>query len=548
MCFNGEYAADLCGINLRLDGFRCVYTVITAFMWFMTALLSPEYFAHYHNTDRYFLFCLLTLGATQGVFLSADLMTAFLFFEVMSLASFPWVAQDETGDALRAANTYLAVAVIGGLVTLMGMFLLNNLTGTLVIDELYDACKAVSNRGTLYTAGACILFGFGAKAGMFPLHIWLPKAHPVAPAPASALLSGVLTKAGVFGMIVLCCHIFRYDEVWGFAMLIVGVITMVWGAVLGVLSVNLKRTLACSSMSQIGFILTGLSMCCLLGHENALAARGVMLHMVNHSLIKLVLFMTAGAIYMNVHTLDLNKLRGFGRNKPILHFAFLMGALGIGGIPLWNGYISKTLLHESIVEFYAESGLIWIKIAEWLFLIAGGLTVAYMTKLYVCIFVEKNTECQEKYDGIKKSLSPLSAAALIGSAAVLPLLGMTSGITMNRIAELGQSFIHGGELEHAVNYFSLENLKGGGISLAIGVTVYFLVIRGFLMKKENGVRVYADRLPKWLDLEDKVYRPLLLKILPGCLGPLARVFGENKVLAPAGKFIASKLGLIKDEK
>ena len=191
-CFDGEYAADLCGINLRLDGFRCVYTVITAFMWFMTALLSPEYFAHYHNTNRYYLFYFITLGATQGVFLSADLMTTFLFFEVMSLASFPWVAQDETGDALRAANTYLAVAVIGGLVTLMGMFLLNNLTGTLVIDELYDACKAVSNRGTLYAAGACILFGFGAKVARGSVG---EPMRPTSPS-ASARSAGVNTSSG----------------------------------------------------------------------------------------------------------------------------------------------------------------------------------------------------------------------------------------------------------------------------------------------------------------------------------------------------------------
>jgi len=530
-CCDGVFHITACGINLKMDGFRCIYTTITAFMWFMTSMLSPQYFAHYHKRNRYYLFYLITLGATQGVFMSTDLLTTFLFFEVMSLASFPWVAQDETPEALKAANTYLAVAVIGGLVSLMGMFLLNRLTGTLVIDKLYDACKSVTSRGMLYTAGGCILFGFGAKAGMFPLHIWLPKAHPVAPAPASALLSGVLTKAGVYGIIVLCCHIFRYDHTWGWVMLCFGVVTMVWGAVLGVFSINLKRTLACSSMSQIGFIITGLAMCCLLGEHNALAARGVVLHMMNHSLIKLVLFMTAGAIYMHTHTLDLNKLRGYGRKKPVLNFAFLMGALGIGGIPLWNGYISKTLLHESIVEFYAETGLFAVKLAEILFLFAGGLTVAYMTKLYVAIFVEKNTECQEKYDGIKNGLKPSSAFALIGSAVILPILGSTPWRTMDHIAEMGQSLIMGGHA-HEVHYFSFVNLKGALISIAIGAAVYFLVIRTFLMKKEDGVKVYVNRLPAWFDLEDMVYRPLLTKILPNSVGTVIRLFGENRLLTP----------------
>ncbi len=541
-CYDREVTIAVCGISLKMDGFRCIYITITAFMWFMTAMFSSQYFAHYHNRNRYYLFYLITLGATQGVFMSSDLMTTFLFFEVMSLASFPWVAHDQDEKAMKAANTYLAIAIIGGLVSLMGMFLLNHLTGTLVIDELYEACKTATNPGMLYVAGGCILFGFGAKAGMFPLHIWLPKAHPVAPAPASALLSGVLTKAGVYGIIVLCCHIFRYDHNWGIVILCLGVVSMVWGAVLGVLSINLKRTLACSSMSQIGFILVGFAMCCLLGEHNALAARGAVLHMMNHSLIKLVLFMTAGAIYMHTHTLDINKLRGFGRKKPVLNFVFLMGALGIGGMPLWNGYISKTLLHESIVEYYAETGLLAIKIVEWLFLFAGGLTVAYMTKLYVAIFVEKNPECQEKYDGIKKCLTPSSAFALIGSAILLPVLGMTPWRTMDHIAEMGQSLIHGGH-SHEVHYFNLVNLKGAAISIAIGMLVYFFVIRTVLMKKENGVKIYVNRMPEWFDLEDMVYRPLLLKVLPNAVGFVTRFFGENKVLTPVCKLVVDAFGV-----
>ena len=206
------------------------------------------------------------------------------------------------------------------MVMLMGLFLLYTLTGTLVISRLPEACAALSaeKRPTLYLAGALMLFGFGAKAGMYPLHIWLPKAHPVAPAPASALLSGILTKAGIFGVLVLSCSIFLHDKNWGIAVLSLGVLTMFTGAVIALFSVNLKRTLACSSVSQIGFILVGIGMQCLLGEENALAVWGTELHMLNHSLIKLVLFMAAGAIYMNIHKLDLNDIRGFGRGKPLL--------------------------------------------------------------------------------------------------------------------------------------------------------------------------------------------------------------------------------------
>ena len=258
------------GLHFTLDGFRALYAAIASFMWMMSTLFSKEYFSHYRNRNRYYLFLLLTLGATIGVFLSADFYTTFIFFEIMSFTSYVWVAHDEKKESLRAAGTYLAVAVIGGLVMLMGIFLLYHIAGTLQFDELvgYISCADSGDQTMLWAAGICLLFGFGAKAGAFPLHIWLPKAHPVAPAPASALLSGILTKAGMYGILILSSYLFLGSSAWGSMILIIGVCTMVVGAVLALFSVDLKRTLACSSVSQIGFILVGVGMSGLLAEEN----------------------------------------------------------------------------------------------------------------------------------------------------------------------------------------------------------------------------------------------------------------------------------------
>ena len=171
------YIPGVCGMGLhfKVEGFRLLYGLIAAFMWMMTTILSGEYMRHHENRNRYYLFLLATLGATMGVFLSADLFTMFIFFEIMSLTSYVWVAQEETESALRAAATYLAVAIVGGLVMLMGIFVLYHELGTLNITELFLAARLYSgNRAILYGAGACLLVGFGAKAGAFPLHIWLP--------------------------------------------------------------------------------------------------------------------------------------------------------------------------------------------------------------------------------------------------------------------------------------------------------------------------------------------------------------------------------------
>lgn len=512
------------GLHFTLDGFRSVYTLIAAIMWMMTTVFSKEYFKHYHNRNRYYLFMLLTFGATMGVFMSADLYTTFIFFEMMSFTSYVWVAHDERKESLRAAETYLAVAVIGGMVMLMGLFLLYHTLGSLEIASFLQLAKECENRTMLYVAGACITVGFGAKAGAFPLHIWLPKAHPVAPAPASALLSGILTKSGIFGMLVVSCNLLYGDEDWGRVILLLGTITMFGGALLALFSVDLKRTLACSSMSQIGFIMVGIGMQGLLGEENVLAARGTILHMVNHSLIKLVLFMAAGVIFMNIHKLNLNEIRGFGRKKPLLNGIFLMGALGIGGIPLWNGYVSKTLLHESIVE-YTEYllhmsvqtggiGPVVMKWIEWIFLISGGLTVAYMTKLYVAVFVEKNENPQEqkRFDKMKQYMNVQSKAALVISAVLLPIMGFLPNIVMDFIADRGVSLMNGGGLEESISYFSLTNLKGAAISIVIGAAVYGLIVRPLLMKKTENGQEYVNRWPSRMDLEDYFYRPLIVVI------------------------------------
>jgi hydrogenase-4 component B len=476
---------------------------------------------------------LMTLGATLGVFLSADLYTTLVFFEIMSFTSFVLVIHEENESTIRAAKSYLGVAIIGGLVTLMGLFLMYHMAGTLNIDALAEFMAEQEDKKAFYGVGVLILFGFAAKAGIFPLHTWLPESYPAAPAPATALLSCVLSKAGIFGVLVLSCKIFLYDANWGGFILFLGVITMVLGAVLAVFSVNLKRTLACSSMSQIGFIVVAIGMQGLLGAHNTLAAGGTIVHIVNHSLLKLVLFLSAGVVYMNLRKLNLNEIRGWGKDKPLLKFSFLMAILGIGGIPFWNGYISKTLIHESIVEYIeilheAGQATAYMQSVEWLFLFSGGLTLAYMTKIFVAVFVETNPyPDKDVQHNVGPYMNKLSAILLFICGVILPIIGVLPHMTADKIADASYHFMGAHTPEHGVHYFAWVNLKGAVISVAIGSLVYFLFIRKVLMAKdENGNLVYVDRWPKSLNLENKIYRPALLSWLPFIGALFARLAGS----------------------
>lgn len=521
------------GLDFTLDGFRFIYGIITTFMWLGTTIFSVEYFKSYRNRNRYYLFMLITLGATLGVLFSVDFITTFIMFEIMSFASYVMVIHDEKVKSIKSADTYIAVSLIGGMVMLVGIILIQHHLGTTHFLEISEVMVDFNgDMRSIYTAAILMMVGFGSKAGMFPIHIWLPNAHPSAPAPASALLSGILTKTGIFGAAVISSNLFLYDAVWGKGIMVFGLITMFIGAFFALFSIDIKRTLAYSSVSQIGFILVGLAMEGILGEHNALAIRGALLHMVNHSLIKLVLFMAAGVAYMNLHDLNLNKIKGFGRGKPLFLLIFSMGALSLIGMPFWSGFISKTLLHESIVEhiwMFTEYNMEvrFFQFAEALFMLTGGLTTAYMIKLFVVLFIDKNPYTQDvnhSFNG--RYMTKLSTIGLIVPAILLFVLGAFPSI-MDSIGKLGQEFFFGHDPAHEVHYFSWINVKGAVISISIGIIVYFLVVRNFFMAKdENGNLEYVNPWPEKLNLEEGIYKPILSDILPNMGGFIANNLGN----------------------
>ncbi len=225
--------------------------------------------------------------------------------------------------------------------------------------------------------------------------------------------------------------------------------------------------------------------------------------------------MSAGVVYLNVHRLNLNDIKGFGRGKRGLMACFLIGAASISGIPLFSGYASKTLLHESLLEYAAHlehlgGNAFPYQAAEWLFVITGGLTFCYMLKLFIAVFVQKHPTKQAEYDRIGRSMRPMSGIALGGSALLLFLLGLYPEGILTRLANLSLPFLHAHEPEHAVHYLTGVNLLGAAKSLFIGAALYLLVVRKWLIQPdEAGVPRYADRWPAWLDAEEKLYRPLL---------------------------------------
>lgn len=490
----------LSSLSFSFRGFQAVLAVLCALGFMVSAFATRFYFEKAEQNPRYFMFTLLTMSGTMGVFLSGDLFTTYIFFEIMSLSSWVWVAQTETALASKVSRSYLAYSIIGGLSLLMGLVLVNfSLNGVLSFDKIAEAAQLTSNPKMLFLGGIFLFIGFGIKAGAVLLHTWLPDSYCTAPAPATALLSGILSKAGIFGLIISATQLFYKNTSYALLLMASGTVTMLLGAFIALFTDNLKKTLAGSSLSQIGFILVGLSVLTL-GLDTAYAASGVLLHITNHTLIKLVLFISCGIFYKNYNTTNLNKLQGTGRKNPILAACFIIPAAAISGIPLFGGYISKTLIHEAIVEnMHIASASIHsiLSVVEILFIIAGGFTLAYMTKLIYKLFIQKTISSQTKPIRFSKG----TAVAMAIPTLILLLFGLFPSRTYDRIGNLCASSLMG-EPFHA-HYFAFENLKGALYSIAIGA-VLFALTRLIFMNKKGEIKTW-----KFISLEKHIYTPLL---------------------------------------
>lgn len=333
------------GLSFRLDWLSLALVIITTVVWLLVTYYSVDYMKHYENQARYFGFSLITLGATLGTLVAGDLLTLFLFFELMSLTSYVLVIHDGTKDAMKAGYQYLIMTLGGGLALLFGIMGIYHLAGTVSFME-----TGFINQSSPIALGSFLAFlaGFGMKAGMFPLHVWLPKAHPVAPSPASAILSGIMLKVGAYGLLRVLYNIYDVEFLvsvgWNNILMVIAGITLIVGSVFAIMQSDLKRRLAYSSVGQMGYILMGMSFV----SEQALI--GDVFHIFAHATMKACLFLAAGAIIMQTGKRDIRELSGIGRRMPITMICFTMAALAVIGIPPFSGFLSKWYLGLGALE------------------------------------------------------------------------------------------------------------------------------------------------------------------------------------------------------
>jgi multicomponent Na+:H+ antiporter subunit D len=337
-------------IYFRADSLGIFFALIFSFCFFLAFVYSLGYLSHSHADLRYYTLLLASQGAMLGVVMTASLIGLFLFFEIMAIVSYLLVIHEEDENAMYAGAKYLFMTIVAGLAIFFGLTLTYYLGGRLdYLTGGYIGPAPLSG-----VALIAFLLGFGIKAGMFPVHIWLPDAHPAAPAPVSALLSGCMIKTGAYGLIRVMHFVYTPAAIAAISfdriLLWLAVITILLGSAMALQQDHLKRRLAYSSVAQIGYVLLGIA----LFSQQALF--GALFHIFSHALMKGALFLCAGAIVTQTGKKYVSQLKGIGHEMPVTMLAFTLASVTMVGIPPFNAFISKW--HLAVASLNQGEGLL----------------------------------------------------------------------------------------------------------------------------------------------------------------------------------------------
>lgn len=427
--FKGEFNlfkfTENLSVGFMIDGLGSFFSIAISIIWLLVTIYSFEYMKHEENEDKFYCFYLLTFASLMGMCYARNLISAYVFFELVSLCSFPLVMHSKTKESIKAAMKYLFYSLGGAFVALIGVVMLSVKLG--VNDFSFVGLTTQTLSDALYYSVAIFLcvIGFGAKAGMFPLQSWLPTAHPVAPSNASALLSGVITKAGVFLIIRTLFYVVSLNVIKGtlfhYVLIILALITIILGSAMAWSCKDIKKRLAYSSVSQISYILLGLFM------FNEVALAGSLIHVLAHMCIKVTLFLVAGAMIYKTHKRNVDDLNGIGKVMPIVMVCFSIASLGLVGVPPLSGFYSKWFIASGALET-SLGALKYIACA--VLLVSAILTAAYLLPIMIKGFFVKDVEV------VKNEPNKLMTIPLIILVSLVFLVGMFSGYIFDFIQGL----------------------------------------------------------------------------------------------------------------
>jgi len=483
---------------LALDRLSAFFLLLICVVAAPVTLFSGPYVErHYGGAPRTWLWALLPLFlGSMVVVVTASTAFAFLFgWELITLFSAGLILVDGDSDERRHNLFIYLLMMHAGAAAVVAAFLLF-LPGAPGLG--FGAMRAAGSAMSPVMKNALFLLafiGFGAKAGLIPLHLWLPRAHPMAPSPVSALMSGVMLKTAIYGFVRITFDLLGGGPPWwGYVVLAAGAVSGVLGVLYAIAEHDLKRLLAYHSVENIGIIYLGLGAALLFLAHGAptwatLALLGALLHTLNHALFKSLLFLGAGAIGHSTHTLDIEELGGLQKLMPVTGAAFLIGCCSIVGLPLFNGFVSEWMIFRSFLagSTLADPASVLLPMMTGVLALIGGLAAACFAKVYGVAFLGRPRSAEAEH-AVEVPLPMRGAMAIL--AAFCVVIGVAPAIVLNPLAAAIQTFVPGTPLLH-------EQLRFAHVLPWIAVAVAALML--LTMFARTAVRLtatWACGLPK----------------------------------------------------
>ncbi|MCX7824836.1 MAG: proton-conducting transporter membrane subunit [Verrucomicrobiae bacterium] len=441
-------------LQIHVDGLTAMFLLLAALIAAPAAFYSIAYMRHYegYSVARYYPHFLLFLAAMYGLVSTTDMMWFFfIFWQMMTLPGYALIRfESKKPENIRAANKYLVMMQIACVATMIGAELLA-LTGASASGReslKYDFGAVSANLPAMLSARpgmtalafALFLVGFGIKMGMWPFgQVWLPDAHPAAPSPVSAMLSGVMIKTGVYGLMRYFLWLVppgaRADyplAEWGLVVALLGTITLFTGTMQALKQEQSKRLLAFHSIGQIGYILLGVGACMALlpsaGPQGAMWATigflGGLFHVLNHGLFKALLFLNAGSMLHATGTQDLNRMGGLIRFMPLTAVTVIVASFSIAGVPLFNGFVSKWTIYVAAVQGSSSAG--FLAVCAVIAILTSALTLASFIKFFGVSFLSRTSPLVAERAGGNGRLEVgwIMQAPQVALAAICVLLGV----------------------------------------------------------------------------------------------------------------------------
>jgi len=416
-------------LKFIVDDLSILFSILAAVVFLCAGIFSLEYMKHEGHHKRYWIFYILSFCVLEAICFAGNMITFYLFFEMLTLLTFPLVLHNGSREATMAGLKYLFYSLCGAYMALFGIFFMHAQMDFVKGGTMDGVFSAVTSPEGMTIYNVCLILmivGFGVKAGMFPMHAWLPTAHPVAPAPASAVLSAVIVKAGVLGIIRTVYFVYGSENVKGTAVqyiwMTVTLITVFMGSMLAYREDVLKKRLAYSTVSQVSYVLFGLAVFTDNGYK------GAILQVMAHGFVKCGLFLCAGAIIYKTGKTKVSELRGIGKQMPVTMVCFTVLSLSLIGIPPTGGFVAKWYLAIGALE--SGTGIMsWL--GPVILLISALLTAGYLLPVSMRGFFPGSDNGSEQTEYERLEPNGLMTVPIIGLTILAVAVGMFPDLILN---------------------------------------------------------------------------------------------------------------------